>query len=442
MKARDQGVTKALQEQVLEMTKLGWYHSIQLPTGEVIPGLQSLETLRERLARFPLPKDLKGKRVLDIGAWDGWFTFEMERRGASVVAVDLTANTKFLKAKELMGSQADYHTIDVMELSPASLGLFDIVIFLGVLYHLKHPLLALEKVCAMSTDVVLVESYVSDTHIPDAVPRMEFYEYGELCGQLDNWVGPNTACLLAWCRTAGFARAVLTTVIDNRAHVMCHRKWELPVGPLSAAPYIIAVRNALSLDHSFSSVRDEYLSLAFESAETGLTVNDVYPEVCSYGSPPLSVTAFGVGGWLVNFKLPPGLKSGWHQVALRVRNSETSNALRIGIDHPEPGNEERNERLRIVVVADNATWERNAVRLGQNSAIAVWIQGLSGPQRRTDVELRLSGTSLPALFVSEPDAEGLVQINAALPPGLAPGKRELQVVSKRIASAAVELSIV
>jgi hypothetical protein len=62
----------------------------------------------------------------------------------------------------LLGSQAEYRIDDVCRLSPAKIGYFDIVMFLGVLYHLKHPMLALEKVCELSTDMVCVESFVTD----------------------------------------------------------------------------------------------------------------------------------------------------------------------------------------------------------------------------------------------------------------------------------------
>ena len=94
-KARDSAATSEIRKQIASLEALGWYHSIQLPGGEVIPGLQTLEQLRKRIAQFPIPQDLRGKRVLDIGAWDGWFSFEMERRGAEVVAVDRTAQTRF-----------------------------------------------------------------------------------------------------------------------------------------------------------------------------------------------------------------------------------------------------------------------------------------------------------------------------------------------------------
>jgi hypothetical protein len=64
-----------------ELAKTGWYHSTELPSG-VIQGFMSLDELRERWSQFPLPGDLTGSRLLDIGTWDGWFAFEAERRGA------------------------------------------------------------------------------------------------------------------------------------------------------------------------------------------------------------------------------------------------------------------------------------------------------------------------------------------------------------------------
>src|ERR1700684_1122269 len=93
------------------------YHSIELPDGSVLPGLQSLEHLRWRLGLFGLPEDLRGKRVLDIGAWDGWFSFECERRGADVVAVDCVVLDTFLEARELLGSRVEYLALDMAELT-------------------------------------------------------------------------------------------------------------------------------------------------------------------------------------------------------------------------------------------------------------------------------------------------------------------------------------
>jgi SAM-dependent methyltransferase len=104
------------------LSKLGWYHSIELPDGSVIEGHQTVEQLRTRIGQFPIPEDLTGKRVLDIGAWDGWFSFEMERRGAQVLAVDSTKNTRLLEAKALLGSRIDYHIGDICRLTSKDIG--------------------------------------------------------------------------------------------------------------------------------------------------------------------------------------------------------------------------------------------------------------------------------------------------------------------------------
>src|SRR6202162_4758994 len=162
MKARDAGDTEKIQQLITQMNALGWYHSIELPNGEVIQGIQSLAQQRLRLRQFLIPQDLRGKRVLDIGAWDGWFSFEMERRGASVVAVDATKRTRFLEAKAILDSKVEHVVADICYLTPRDIGYFDIVLFFGVLYHLKHPMLALERVCELTTDMACFATLVTD----------------------------------------------------------------------------------------------------------------------------------------------------------------------------------------------------------------------------------------------------------------------------------------
>src|SRR5579871_475360 len=105
--------------------KRGWYHSMDFPDGSVIEGHASLDILRERYRDFGLPDDLKGKRTLDIGAWDGWFSFEMERHGADVTAVDLVAVPNFKLAHERKQSKVTYIISDVYNLPRHKLGLFD-----------------------------------------------------------------------------------------------------------------------------------------------------------------------------------------------------------------------------------------------------------------------------------------------------------------------------
>src|ERR1035438_2292246 len=182
--AADSGYDRRVRQLAESVTSRLRYHSIELPDGSVLPGLQSVEHLRWRLRLFGLPDDLRGKRVLDIGAWDGWFSFECERRGADVVAVDCVALNTFLEARELLNSRVEYLTFDVSELSVAKLGRFDIVLFFGVLYHLRHPLLGLEKVVELSTGLALIESYVIASEARTIPAVMEFYERTELGGQI------------------------------------------------------------------------------------------------------------------------------------------------------------------------------------------------------------------------------------------------------------------
>jgi tRNA (mo5U34)-methyltransferase len=421
------GVTDPHRKKLEELARLGWYHSMELPDGRVIPGFQSLETLRNRLAQFPVPGDLRGKRALDIGAWDGWFSFALERRGARVMAVDSTAFERFRIARDLLGSQAEYRIDDVCRLSPAKIGYFDIVMFLGVLYHLKHPMLALEKVCELSTDMVCVESFVTDDGSdPEAKPVMEFYETNELCGMFDNWVGPNTACLLAMCRSAGFARVQLESVLDHRAHVTCYRHWPEIENPREPAPYLTSVENAATRDREFSSDHDDYLAIWFKSPRANLTGADVFPRIGPYGSHPVFLQSTGGDGWHVNCKLPPGLAPGWHPATLRTTGSSWANPVRIGVDLSAEERRRRPARpegcdIRIAIVTDGKTWERNLVHTGLQSCISLWVSGLPEEAARDGIAVWLDGDDLPAVFLSEPDPQGLRQINAMLPSGAQPG---------------------
>src|SRR5580698_4167002 len=234
------------------------YHSIELPDGGVLPGLQTIDHLRWRLDHFGLPADLRGKRVLDVGAWDGWFSFECERRGADVVAVDCVALDTFIEAKQLLGSKVEYLTLDVNELSARRLGRFDIVLFFGVLYHLRHPLLGLEKVVELCTDQALIESYVIPSEQRTIPALMEFYERTELGGQIDNWCGPSPEGLLAMCRSAGFAQAELKDITNQRASVVCRRNWPAPEDA-GKPPHLNAVVNNRTQVAQFHPLKDEYL---------------------------------------------------------------------------------------------------------------------------------------------------------------------------------------
>lgn len=142
------------------LAETGLYHSFRLPDGRLLRGAMDMQLQEERLASFRLPDNLTGKRVLDIGPWDGYYTFEMERRGAAVVAIDYVDLDTFRVLHKAMKSHVQYLKLDVYELDPARIGTFDIVLCLGVLYHLKHPLLALEKICAVTRDSCIIGNKV------------------------------------------------------------------------------------------------------------------------------------------------------------------------------------------------------------------------------------------------------------------------------------------
>jgi tRNA (mo5U34)-methyltransferase len=191
-----------------EVARIRWFHSIPLPHGIVTPGV---DRSSQRLATFKLPEDLRGKTVLDIGAWDGFFSFEAERRGASrVLATDSFSwsgegwgsKAGFELARTALGSTVEDKEIDVLELSADAVGVFDLVLFLGVLYHMRHPLLALERVASVTR-----EQLILDTHA-DLLwrrrPAMAFYPGDELGHDPTNWWGPNPAAVEAMLRAVGF----------------------------------------------------------------------------------------------------------------------------------------------------------------------------------------------------------------------------------------------
>ncbi len=281
------------QQQVDQLSRHSSYHSLELADGTVIPGLIGIDALKARIRSFPIPEDLRGKRVLDVGAASGWNSFEMERRGADVVAVDCVEFEEFQMARALLGSKVDYRILDVDELTPDSVGRFDYVLFFGVLYHLRHPLLGLERICALTTEAAFVESFVTDTGPDSTAPcTLEFYETNELGGQIDNWCGPNTNCLLALCRAAGFARVVFEHQTDRRAGATCYRKFEPPPAmPSAEAPHFhAAVNNRIGGSH-FNPVKDEYICLYFASPQPDLTRDQMRVEIDGHGVPVLLLSS-------------------------------------------------------------------------------------------------------------------------------------------------------
>jgi tRNA (mo5U34)-methyltransferase len=201
-----------------EIAKITWYHSIPLGNGVVTPGVDHTS---DRLTKLRLPEDLTGKTVLDVGAWDGFFSFEAERRGAAqVLATDSFSwsgegwGTKagFDLARSVLGSNVEDKEIDVLDLSPESVGVFDVVMFLGILYHMKHPMLALERVFGVTGELLVMSTFVDMTW--RRRPAAAFYPGTEANDDATNWWGPNPAAVVAMLRTAGFRRV---EIVDRPA---------------------------------------------------------------------------------------------------------------------------------------------------------------------------------------------------------------------------------
>lgn len=428
-----------------KLNQLGWYHSIELPDGSVIPGLQTIQQLRTRIDRFPLPADLTGKRALDIGAWDGWFTFEMERRGASVLAVDSARQETFFQAKKLLNSKAEYLVEDVCYLSPKEIGYFDIVLFFGVLYHLKHPLLALEKLCALCTDTLCMDTLVIDEPArPDDRPILEFYETTELGGQYDNWCAPNTSCLLAFVRTAGFVNPRLIGVHDTRGVVVAYRKWP-QMARSGQAPELVCVENAWTRDHTFRSDRDHYFSVWFNTPRANLTCDNVFLQVGPYACRPAGVSNVSPNGWHAVAKLAPGLFNNWFDVTVAVEDSPFSRPVRIPIDlsraERRASSVPRLVEIEIAGITDGKTYEKDRIHSGEQSCVSVWARNLPADLSKSQITLRLDGADLPAVFFSEPDQNGYRQINAMLPASMQPGDYQLSVTCRGAESAPSKIEI-
>lgn len=196
-----------LRDRVAEIT---WYHRIVLPGGVVTPGLVDGS---QYLRRLRFPETFAGRDVLDVGCWDGFYAFEAKRRDARrVVASDSYCwhgdgwGTKhgFLLAREALKLDVADVDIDVLELSAEKVGVFDDVLFLGVLYHLRDPLTALERIAAVTGERLILETETSLTWLRR--PATELYAGGRLNQDGTNYYAPNPSALQAMLRMVGFAR--------------------------------------------------------------------------------------------------------------------------------------------------------------------------------------------------------------------------------------------
>jgi tRNA (mo5U34)-methyltransferase len=184
-----------------------WFHRIDLGGGVVTDGVDDTAA---KAAGVGLPADMTGLTVLDIGTFNGWFAFEAERRGAArVVATDAfiwerdpRSRAAFDFAREVLGSSVEPVHVAVEDLTPERVGQFDLVLFLGVLYHCQDPMRYL-RICRS----VCQETTIVETHV-DALdydrPAMVFYPGAALAGDETNHWGPNPAAVEAMLREVGY----------------------------------------------------------------------------------------------------------------------------------------------------------------------------------------------------------------------------------------------
>ncbi len=214
-----------------------WYHKIDLPGDITTPGWAPIDP-----PAYRVPKDMSGLRVLDVGAWDGYWSFEALKRGArEVVAIDDFSDflgnlgkdkrsgwDTFDLCREAFGFTAERcrrEEMSVYDVSEARMGRFDVVFCFGVLYHLRHPLLALDRLAAVCDQAIFIESAILDDYspyrggighgYPDGHMVMEFYPDSQYGKNSTNYWVPTLHCLGHMLRSTGFDKVDGAKLVEN-----------------------------------------------------------------------------------------------------------------------------------------------------------------------------------------------------------------------------------
>jgi tRNA (mo5U34)-methyltransferase len=213
----------------------GWYHTIDLGNGLITRGYFDL---RPVLDRYGIPESLAGKTALDVGTGDGFFAFELERRGAEVVAIDVpnlgaadwTPQARarlgdgalktgwpdhFRLAHELLRSRAEWRPRSVYDLDPSVDGVFDVVFCGSLLLHLQNPLAALTRIRSVTGEFAIIETAVDPGLEADGRPLASFGSPHEPApGDANTFWLLTTAALRKMLVYAGFARSVALGTFD------------------------------------------------------------------------------------------------------------------------------------------------------------------------------------------------------------------------------------
>lgn len=203
-----------------------WFHNLHLPGGvQTAPDHRfgDFPSFKWQSVAAYLPEDLTGKRVLDIGCNAGFYCFALAERGAEVVGID--SDRRYLAqarwAAEVLGeTRVRFEEAQVYDL-PTLGGRFDLVLFMGVFYHLRHPLLALDLLAELAPETLLFQTLTfGDEQVSRQAredfdfdargrlgspgwPQMAFIE-GRFANDPTNWWVPNHAAVEAMLRNCGF----------------------------------------------------------------------------------------------------------------------------------------------------------------------------------------------------------------------------------------------
>lgn len=200
-----------------------WFQQWELFAGVLTPGLNQIAQICDWAK---VPKDLTGKRVLDIGALHGCASFECERRGASeVVALSLEDPEwiGFNRLKAVLHSSVRYVQSSAYTLDPQQLGQFDVILFFGVLYHLRYPLLAVDRIRTVARGSVHIETHLTTSsllvrkpwsYVSKSLDLLRLFRGTPIWRQYrgreihptdqSNWFGPNVQAVIESFESAGF----------------------------------------------------------------------------------------------------------------------------------------------------------------------------------------------------------------------------------------------
>lgn len=184
-----------------------WFHQFEFTNGCVAKGR---DVSAAKLSALQLPA-LLGKTVADVGAYDGYFAFQVEKLGAAhVTAMDhfvwvfdgSTARANFELMREAIGSDVKDITISVEETRRETVGTFDVTLFLGVLYHAPNMIEYLRNMRAITREILVVETLVDLLDVPQ--PAAAYYPFGSMNNDGSNCWGPNIACVFEMLSGVGF----------------------------------------------------------------------------------------------------------------------------------------------------------------------------------------------------------------------------------------------